>query len=73
AQEILTDPKKVEVVRNFLVPTTIQQLCEFLGRKLYLDPSQQEAFQLLKEKLTSAPVLAYSNFDQEFLLFTDTS
>ncbi|CAG8485674.1 20488_t:CDS:1 [Gigaspora rosea] len=32
---------------------------------------QQEAFQSLKEKLTSAPVLAYPNFDQEFLLFTN--
>ncbi|CAG8769127.1 5428_t:CDS:2, partial [Racocetra persica] len=27
----------------------------------------------LKEKLTTAPVLAYPNFSQEFLLFTDTS
>ncbi|CAG8579725.1 20513_t:CDS:2, partial [Gigaspora rosea] len=35
--------------------------------------SQQKAFQLLKKKLTSTPVLAYPIFDQEFLLFTDAS
>ncbi|CAG8849595.1 4360_t:CDS:1, partial [Racocetra persica] len=38
----------------------------------YLWSSKQEtAFQALKEKLTTAPVLAYPNFSQEFLLFTD--
>ncbi|CAG8694980.1 36482_t:CDS:2, partial [Racocetra persica] len=33
--------------------------------------SKETAFQALKEKLTTAPVLAYPNFSQEFLLFTD--
>ncbi|CAG8836831.1 21343_t:CDS:2, partial [Racocetra persica] len=31
----------------------------------------ETAFQALKEKLTTAPVLVYPNFSQEFLLFTD--
>ncbi|CAG8801059.1 4067_t:CDS:2, partial [Racocetra persica] len=33
----------------------------------------ETAFQALKEKLTTASVFAYSNFSQEFLLFTNIS
>ena len=32
---------------------------------------QQQAFQYLKNKLTSAPVLAYPDFDREFIVHTD--
>jgi len=34
---------------------------------------QQNSFQLLKEKLTTAPVLNYPNFQQEFLVTTNAS
>ncbi|CAG8491590.1 23251_t:CDS:2, partial [Gigaspora rosea] len=50
---------------------TLWQFCGFLGENYIWTPLQQEAFQSLKEKLTSAPVLAYPKFDQVFLLFTD--
>lgn len=33
----------------------------------------QESFNSLKEALTSPPVLAYPNFDREFILYTDAS
>ena len=35
--------------------------------------TQQQAFQYLKNKLTSAPVLAYPDFDREFIVHTDAS
>ena len=34
---------------------------------------QEEAFQLLKEKLTTAPILVYPNFEKKFRLYTDAS
>ena len=36
-------------------------------------PEQQQAFETIKKKLTTIPVLAYSNFKKSFLLYIDTS
>ena len=34
---------------------------------------RQQVFQLLKNKLISAPLLAYPDFEKPFILFTDAS
>ncbi len=39
----------------------------------YWEPAQQVAFDNLKEKLTSEPIKAHSNFDKLFKLYTDAS
>jgi len=43
------------------------------GEKFNWTAEQQNSFQLLKEKLTTAPVLSYPNFQREFLVTTDAS
>jgi len=42
-------------------------------QKLELGPSQKEAFEGLKDKLCTTPVLAYPNFELPFILTTDAS
>jgi hypothetical protein len=36
-------------------------------------PDQESAFQSLKEKLISAPILGYPDFTEEFIVHTDAS
>lgn len=36
-------------------------------------PEAEEAFQAIKEKLITAPILTSPDFDQEFLIHTDAS
>jgi len=43
------------------------------GEKFNWTAEQQNSFQLLKEKLTTAPVLNYPDFQQEFVVTTDAS
>jgi len=43
------------------------------GEKFNWTAEQQNSFQLLKEKLTTAPVLNYPDFQEEFLVTTDAS
>src|ERR1044072_6892202 len=34
-------------------------------------PEQDKAFNVLKQKMTEAPILAYPDYDKEFILYTD--
>ena len=43
------------------------------GQEFNWGPSQQEAFDELKAKLCTTPVLAYPNFDLPFIFTTDAS
>ena len=55
-----------------------QLLYNVLGREVKMGPVQlpleaQEAVQVLKRKIQTAPVLVFLDFDKSFLLKTDTS
>jgi len=43
------------------------------GEKFNWTAEQQNFFQSLKEKLTTAPILNYPDFQREFLVTTDAS
>ena len=99
SQGLRTVQSKVDVVKHFPQPTSVEKVRSFLGltgyyRKFikgYADiaqplssllkkkaefswgPSQTKAFNTLKEKLTSSPVLILPDYTQEFILCTDAS
>ncbi|GJW03981.1 putative reverse transcriptase domain-containing protein [Tanacetum coccineum] len=55
---IHVDPSKIEAVKNWKVPRT---------------PSEENAFQTLKDKLCNAPVLALPNGPEDFVVYCDAS
>jgi len=80
-------PKKVKDVQSFLglagyyrkfienfskIAKPLVRLTK-KGAKFNWTAEQQNSFQLLKEKLTTAPVLSYPDFQREFLVTTDAS
>jgi len=80
-------PKKVKDVQSFLglagyyrkfiedfskIAKPLTKLTK-KGEKFNWTAEQQIAFQSLKEKLTTAPVLSYPDFTREFLVTTDAS
>eukprot|EP00731_Ephydatia_muelleri_P033914 Em0041g27a len=63
------DPSKIQAVLHYLAPNNVKELRQFLGWTAQCTM----AFQELKERLTTPPVLAFPQFDREFLLATDAS
>src|ERR1043165_5937488 len=43
------------------------------GIKFEWKEEQEKAFEVLKEKLTEAPILQYPDFEKQFIIFTDAS
>ena len=96
---VAADPKKVEAVQAYPVPTNWKSIRSFLGlasyyrrfipnsssvaRPLHILTQKnvqfnwtmecQKAFDTLKKLLTQAPLLAYPDFTQPFMLETDAS
>lgn len=62
-----------QFIRNF--SATAQPLNQLLHKDTpyHWGPKQQEAFEFLKQKLITAPVLAYPDFKRRFILATDAS
>ncbi|GJU62915.1 putative reverse transcriptase domain-containing protein, partial [Tanacetum coccineum] len=62
---IHVDPAKIEAVKNWASPTTPSEIRQFL--------EQEEAFQLLKQKLCVAPILALPEGSDDFMVYCDAS
>ncbi|GKA95014.1 putative reverse transcriptase domain-containing protein [Tanacetum coccineum] len=68
-QGIHVDPTKIEAVKDWASPTTPTEIRKFLG----LGEDQESAFQLLKQKLCEAPILALSEGNNDFIVYCDAS
>ncbi|GJT42617.1 putative reverse transcriptase domain-containing protein [Tanacetum coccineum] len=63
------DPAKIEAIKNWAAPTTPTEVRQFLG----LGKEEEEAFQTLKQKLCSAPILALPEGTEDFVVYCDAS
>ncbi|GJY77047.1 putative reverse transcriptase domain-containing protein [Tanacetum coccineum] len=64
SQGIHVDPAKIEAVKNWASPTTPTES---------LTEDQESAFQLLKQKLCEAPILALPEGNDDFVIYCDAS
>ncbi|GJR84842.1 putative reverse transcriptase domain-containing protein [Tanacetum coccineum] len=67
-QGLHVDPAKIEAVKNWTSPTTPTEIRQFLGLA-----DQESAFQLLKQKLCEAPILALPEGNDDFVVYCDAS
>ncbi|GJV06738.1 putative gag-pol polyprotein [Tanacetum coccineum] len=73
-QGIRVDDKKIQAIRDWPVPQTIQQVRSFQRFKTFTWTSQaQRAFDELKQQLSSTPVLALPCFHEVFEVECDAS
>ncbi|GKA72088.1 putative reverse transcriptase domain-containing protein [Tanacetum coccineum] len=63
------DPAKVEAIRNWSAPTTPKEK----NKKYEWGTDEDEAFQTLKQKLCSAPILALPEGTENFVVYCDAS
>ncbi|GKE38105.1 putative reverse transcriptase domain-containing protein, partial [Tanacetum coccineum] len=66
-QGIHIDPAKIESIKDWASPKTSTKIRQLLGDK------QETAFQLLKQKLYSAPIIALPEGREYFIIYCDAS
>ncbi|GKC39890.1 putative reverse transcriptase domain-containing protein, partial [Tanacetum coccineum] len=64
---IHVDPAKIESIKDWTSPKTPTKTHQFLGEKT------EAAFQMLKQKLCSAPILALPEGSKNFMVYCDAS
>ncbi|GJV27940.1 putative reverse transcriptase domain-containing protein [Tanacetum coccineum] len=69
SQGIHVDPAKIEAVKNWASPTTPTEK----NKKYIWGENQESAFQLLKQKLCEAPILALPEGNDDFVVYCDAS
>ncbi|GJS03026.1 putative reverse transcriptase domain-containing protein, partial [Tanacetum coccineum] len=68
SQGIHVDPAKIESIKDWASPKTPTEILAFEW-----DDKQKAAFQILKNKLCSAPILALPQGAENFIVYYDTS
>nr|GEZ41924.1 hypothetical protein [Tanacetum cinerariifolium] len=66
---IRVDPSKIEVVKTWKAPRTPSKKCKTFD---WVE-KKELAFQILKDKLCNAPVLALPNGPEDFVVYSDVS
>nr|GEV27304.1 putative reverse transcriptase domain-containing protein [Tanacetum cinerariifolium] len=66
---VYVDPTKVEAIPNWSAPTTPTEK----NKKFEWGMEEEEAFQTLKQKLCSAPILALPEGTKNFIVYCDAS
>ncbi|GJS67293.1 putative reverse transcriptase domain-containing protein [Tanacetum coccineum] len=66
SEGIHVDPAKIEAIKDWASPKTPTEICQFLEKA-------EAAFQLLKQKLCSAPILALPEGSENFVVYCDAS
>ncbi|GKE40442.1 putative nucleotidyltransferase, ribonuclease H [Tanacetum coccineum] len=69
SQEIHVDPAKIKAVKNWASPTTPTEK----NKKYIWGENQELAFQLLKQKLGEAPIVALPEGNDDFVVYYDAS
>nr|GEX37585.1 putative reverse transcriptase domain-containing protein [Tanacetum cinerariifolium] len=64
SRAIHVDPAKIESIKDWASPKTPTEIRQFLG----LGEKEENAFQLIKKKLCSAPILALPEGSEDFVL-----
>ncbi|GKC92275.1 putative reverse transcriptase domain-containing protein [Tanacetum coccineum] len=67
SEGIHVDPAKIESIKDWASPKTPTEIHQFLGEK------PEAAFNLLKQKLSSAPILALLEGSKNFVVYCDAS
>ncbi|GKB64224.1 putative reverse transcriptase domain-containing protein [Tanacetum coccineum] len=70
SQGLNVDPAKIEAVKNWASPATP---IEIQNKKYIWGERQEKAFQLLKQKLCKAPILALPEGNNDFVVYCDAS
>ncbi|GJV93314.1 putative reverse transcriptase domain-containing protein [Tanacetum coccineum] len=71
---IHVDPAKIESIKDWASPKTPTEIRQFLGLAGYYRRFIEEAaFQLLKQKLCSAPILSLPKGSEDFVVYCDAS
>ena len=79
AKGIHPNPVKVQAVQNFPTPSSLSDVRAFVGmapcyrNTVCWTPSAEKAFNSLKNRLSSSPILSLPNFTIPFIVYTDAS